>query len=460
MEFSETGTGRDLNELLPAASEFDVAKKSPEQLSYVSLADGSQRNEDESDEDESRHRPRKRRRYQDNEDLESTYFNRLRTEEGRASDQESTADEAIEPAQEDGITDLQVSAGIVDSEAPPLHESLAKSSQENDPTVSQRTVFLGNVSTEAIRSKNARKELLKHLSSVVENLPPNDPPHKLVSLRFRSTAFVASAGPKKAAYAKKELMDATTKSTNAYVVYSAEATAQKSAAQLNGTVVNGRHLRADYLGSPSLTDHKRCIFVGNLPLVDDETALPDNADQGENLKPQRPKAKQPADVEEGLWQTFEKCGKIESVRVVRDRETRVGKGFAYVQFKDENAVESALLMDGKKIPPMLPRVLRVVRAKSMKSQSVSRGPRSERVEGRSIIKGSKSRDMTGSKKAPGSLPSQKFVFEGHRASSGRAKSKDKEKKSKIKRGTKPGTRSARRAATFRAAGSKTKTGSK
>jgi nucleolar protein 12 len=44
-------------------------------------------------------------------------------------------------------------------------------------------------------------------------------------------------------------------------------------------------------------------------------------------------------VEEGLWRTFGQQGKVENVRVVRDPKTRVGKGFAYVQFY----VSSALL---------------------------------------------------------------------------------------------------------------------
>ena len=52
-------------------------------------------------------------------------------------------------------------------------------------------------------------------------------------------------------------------------------------------------------------DHKRCVFVGNLPFdVQDEE----------------------------LWTHFERCGDIEFVRIVRDKKTNIGKGFGYVQF--------------------------------------------------------------------------------------------------------------------------------
>ena len=210
----------------------------------------------------------------------------------------------------------------------PQHESLAPSQADVELEKSARTVFLGNVSTVAITSKSARKTLLNHLSSFLPSLPSSKSPHKVESLRFRSTAY-ASALPKKAAFAKKELLDATTKSTNAYAVYSTQVGAREAAKRLNGTVVLDRHLRVDEIAHPAKIDHKRCVFVGNLGFVDDETGI--QAAQEANGKPKQ-KQKEPADVEEGLWREFEKCGTVESVRVVRDSKTRVGKGFAYVQF--------------------------------------------------------------------------------------------------------------------------------
>ncbi|WDK19095.1 RNA recognition domain-containing protein [Colletotrichum graminicola] len=157
-------------------------------------------------------------------------------------------------------------------------------------------------------------------------------------------------------------MKETTKSANAYVVFSTPAAARKVCAELNGTVVLDRHLRVDSVAHPAPTDHRRCVFVGNLGFIDDETIVSTN-DEGETVQKKRTKV--PADIEEGLWRTFGKhAGKVENVRVVRDPKTRVGKGFAYVQFYDGIHVEAALLLDGKKFPPMLPRILRVTRAKA------------------------------------------------------------------------------------------------
>jgi nucleolar protein 12 len=92
----------------------------------------------------------------------------------------------------------------------------------------------------------------------------------------------------------------------------------------------------DGVAHPAKTDHRRCVFVGNLGFVDDESLL----DQGgEN---ERKRSKIPSDIEEGLWRQFGKAGTVESVRVVRDEKTRVGKGFAYVQF--EVNLESVLFL--------------------------------------------------------------------------------------------------------------------
>lgn len=217
----------------------------------------------------------------------------------------------------------------------PQHETLASSekdaSQEDELEKASRTVFLANVSTETIKSKSARKTLINHLESLVSTLPKWEIAHKIESLRFRSIAFSSNGLPKKAAFVRKELMDSTTKSTNAYAVYSTPLAAKEAVIKLNGTVVLDRHLRVDGLAHPAKVDHRRCVFVGNLTFVDDETKINEAADE-EHQKPIR-KGKEPADAEEGLWRLFSKAGSVESVRVIRDRSTRVGKGFAYVQFK-------------------------------------------------------------------------------------------------------------------------------
>ncbi|KAK2793777.1 Nucleolar protein 12 [Onygenales sp. PD_12] len=459
------------------------------------------------------------------EDLEESYMRRVAKEEAKEDEkrqvekakrrkvvaavggEESDSDEAVGEEESSSSSD--------DEEGPPpLHESLSNKPDAEIIDKSARTVFLSNVSTEAIKSKSAKKTLLKHLSSFIPSLPESPTPHKIESIRFRSTAFSSASLPKRAAYAKRELMDTTTRSTNAYVVYTTASAARKAPDALNGTVVLDRHLRVDSVAHPAPIDNKRCIFVGNLGFVDEETPA-DEKDEEKRKKKGTP----PADVEEGLWRIFNEhtaksihkfkpkknskdtttatatvdLGPVESVRVVRDPATRIGKGFAYVQFRDENAVEAALLLDGQKFPPMLPRKLRVTRAKRvMKKPTTSAssgnpnksalgarrggapGPRSEKMAsfhgraagllgkaGASKLRDSSSRRPARAEKGRksdggaggGDGP---LVFEGHRATAENGPGFNLRTKSRGAKGRvgKPKTRSTRRAAAFRAGGRK------
>jgi nucleolar protein 12 len=292
-------------------------------------------------------RKRKRNDF-DDDDLEEKYMEKLAKEEEKEeaerkaerrlkrqrlmaeqdpdmSEESEDLDSASDQESEDDGETLRNTAPL----DVPVHEFLALSKDTQELEKATRTVFLANVSTLAMTSKSAKKTLLAHMGSFLSSLPsPLDgkPPHKVESLRFRSTAYAGTALPKKAAFVKKDLMAATTKSTNAYVVYSNAYAAREAVKKLNGTVVLDRHLRVDGVAHPAKTDHRRCVFVGNLGFVDDESML----DQGgEN---ERKRSKVPSDIEEGLWRQFSKAGVVESVRVVRDEKTRVGKGFAYVQF--------------------------------------------------------------------------------------------------------------------------------
>ena len=337
-----------------------------EDADIMDLSEGSEEEESSEDPDEepaldkiieaSIPKPeKKRKRKAAEDDLEGKYMQKLANEEekeeaGRKaerrlkrqrlmaeqdpdmSEESEELDKWDEVDSKDGSDNESEKETTTGREAPsdvPVHESLAPSKDAVELEKANRTVFLANVCTSTIESKSAKKTLLTHMGSFLSSLPAppeGKPPHKVESLRFRSTAY-ASALPKKAAFAKKELMPATTKSTNAYVVYSTAYAAREAAKQLNGTVVLDRHLRVDGVAHPAKTDHRRCVFVGNLGFVDDESLL----DQGgEN---ERKRSKIPSDIEEGLWRQFGKAGTVESVRVVRDEKTRVGKGFAYVQFE-------------------------------------------------------------------------------------------------------------------------------
>lgn len=300
-------------------------------------------------EDLEKRKGRKRKREETEDDLEGRYMRQLAHEdikEDRKRALEGHKNPESEPATDSHLSEASSSAeesnGMESGKAMarkkrealnksvPQHESISISKGDRELEKSSRTVFLANVSTMAIKSKSAKKILLEHLASFIPSLPEESPKHGVESIRFRSTAFTSTGAPKKAAYAKKELMDTTTKSTNAYAIYTTQLAAREAIKRLNGTVVLDRHLRVDSVAHPAKQEHWRCVFVGNLGFVDDESAI--NAAADEDGKRRIRKAKEPADIEEGLWRQFSKAGIVESVRVVRDKTTRVGKGFAYVQY--------------------------------------------------------------------------------------------------------------------------------
>lgn len=430
-------------------------EESPSVVSSVASTSASESSEDEIE--VAANRPRKRRKVDSHEDLESRYLNKLAHEEEqeqKAIDQQrnSKKDENVNE-ESDGDSDLNSELEDLSDEDDdpevfeksndtPKHESLTETAHSIEAEKTKRTAFLGNVSISCMTSKSAKKALVQHIQSAIDTKHHE----KIESIRFRSTAFAADAGPKRAAFAKKEIMEQTMKSTNAYVVLNVEAAARKVAAKLNGTVLLDRHLKADHLGNPLKTDHKRCVFVGNLSFVDEA------ADPNEEAGQKRKRAKEPADVDEGLWRCFGKVGRVESVRVIRDKETRISKGFAYVQFVDENAVEAALLLDGKKFPPMLPRLLRVSRAKrelkkDKRSKEISQYGQRKQGNDRSKSKQSRPPHSTGA-------PGQKMIFEGNRAIS--SSMPRGLKRIKKRPSVKPTNRSSKRAAAFRAGGSKKK----
>ena len=283
---------------------------------------------------------RKRKRgVRDDEELEERYLNRLATEQVTrnvatkslvATQTKPSSSRESQGTQSDDDNELSTPEDDEEGSAIPLHETNSQAQSTDEVEKASRTVFLGNVSTDAIKSNKCRRTLMDHLESFFPELP-KECEYRVVSLRFRSTAFSDTSLPKKASFVKKDLLDATTQSTNAYAEYDSALTAREAVKRLNATIILDRHLRVDGVAHPSKIDHRRCVFVGNLAFVNDESNIKAIEEEEGRAKKQK-KSKPPGDVEEGLWRQFKTAGAVESVRVIRDKTTRVGKGFAYVQF--------------------------------------------------------------------------------------------------------------------------------
>lgn len=471
---AEEDAGDDDDTLSSVSEELDYS--SDEEIERVEVIEepiSSEKPEHISKSEDTTRRRRKHR--DDNDNLEAEHLSRV----AREADKIAEKARPLRPVTSDiDMSDAASSGSDDDDTKIPQHISLQQGG-DDDMQKAQRTVFVSNVSTTAIKSKSAKKELMTHMSSFFSSVTApqtGQPAHSIESIRFRSTAYAGKI-PKKAAYAKKELMDETTLSTNAYVVYSSSPLARQAAISLNGTVTLDRHIHVDEVAHPAKIDHHKCVFVGNLGFVDDESRI-DAANEEEGRQVRRGR-KTPSDIEEGLWRTFSKCGQVTNVRVVRDSKTRVGKGIAYVQFSDENAVEAALQYNEKKFPPMLPRKLRVSRAKAHKRNARPGADSTRNVVNANTTKLGKkgggyvpkmtpeqqsqlgrANRLLGSQAAMrmrtgkgGNAPSgmrapESFVFEGHRASqkSGSGARAGGNKKSKGK----PTGRGAKRASAWKA----------
>ncbi|CAN6291037.1 unnamed protein product [Urochloa humidicola] len=198
----------------------------------------------------------------------------------------------------------------------------------DDETKLLRTVFVGNL---PLRTK--RKVLTKEFAAFGE----------IESVRIRSVPLVDSKLTRKGAVLQgkvNELVD----NVHAYIVFKDEQSA-RAALSHNMALFGGNHIRVDKAcpprkklrGEGPLYDRKRTVFVGNLPF---------------DVK------------DEELYQLF--CGSsgsegdVEAIRVVRDPNSSLGKGIAYVLFKTREAANAIVRKKDMKIRD---RSLRLTHAK-------------------------------------------------------------------------------------------------
>ena len=125
--------------------------------------------------------------------------------------------------------------------------------------------------------------------------------------------------------ANKKLLSDAKDAFNAYVVFADEAAAAAALAA-NNRVVGDKHIRVDRVGHAAARDPKRTVFLGNVPYDAGE----------EEVRAHFAAALAGYGGEEA----------IEAVRLVRDPETQVGKGFGFVLFRDRATVAAALRLHG------------------------------------------------------------------------------------------------------------------
>merc|ERR1712037_1050412 len=114
----------------------------------------------------------------------------------------------------------------------------------------------------------------------------------------------------------------------------------------------GHAVRVDLAAAARSHDNKRAVFLGNL-----------------DFKVQ----------EDEVRALFAKCGAVESVRLVRDASTGIGKGFGYVNFAAIESVELALRMANQEVGGRKIRVNRAV--KKAKQLRLVKGQSNRRSQG-------------------------------------------------------------------------------
>jgi nucleolar protein 12 len=182
-----------------------------------------------------------------------------------------------------------------------------------------RTIFLGNVPTsETVKSITKMCSEFGEVESV-----------RLRSVPVAGTAVDDSGNQSlvKKVCSNKRDFGSQKGSLNAYVVFQQRSAVQKALSANNRLIGGesgegkGRHLRVDLM-KPTLFDPKRTVFVGGVPHYADEEEV---------------RAHFAAALPNGQ-------NDIENIRLVRDAETLIGKGFGYLLLSDSDAVMQALTL--------------------------------------------------------------------------------------------------------------------
>ena len=223
---------------------------------------------------------------------------------------------------------IKIEDKIEETEPEKKTEKSDKEEETNkiDPDRDQKIIFIGNVPLECEK---------KDINNVFKEYG------KIEKIWFRSVPIDNSVKmPKKAKVVLKKYTKGC-KNKNCYLLFKEIESKEKAIKEKNNYILNGRHLHVTD-SQRNEKNFKTTAFIGNLHYQADE---------------------------EDLREFFKDCGKIDYIRIVRDKHTFEGKGFGYVKFDDRDGLIKGLAQSGMEFMDLN---LRVSKAKKSTLNSKDR----------------------------------------------------------------------------------------
>lgn len=322
-----------------------------------------------------------------------------------ADDDDDDDDDFVEPTDNDEDDDISDEEDE-DSEEEKVELTINNSGEERsyleDLKKDKRTIFVNNLPKDVTKKKV--EKLFKKFGKI-DTIRLRGKVPKSLNISKRTAAITNDVHSK-------------LKSIYAFVKFQSEESVEK-ASSLNGKIFEGNYLevRAGHK-SDNDYDPKKAVFIGNLHFnIDINT----------------------------IRKHFNQCGEIESVRIVQDKDSRVGKGFGYVNFKSKDAVALALELNGTTILNREVRVKPYIEQYKSKEKKHGKIVHSAEDNHSSLHKKSKnnieeihSKDNTKKKMMKQKLgkteinPQEESKFQGQKADENQKKRKNKlEKKKKF-----------------------------
>ncbi|XP_063296940.1 RNA-binding protein 34 [Pelobates fuscus] len=219
---------------------------------------------------------------------------------------------------------LKVAKKDADVETAVTRRIRKKINKREEAAKNKRTVFVGNLPVDY--TKPALMKFFKEFGLIE-------------SVRFRSLTPAEPKLSKKAATIQRK-SHPKRNNINAYVVFKEESSASKALKRNGAEVASGVCIRVDLASANKSHDNKKSAFVGNLPYEIQEDSVREH---------------------------FAECGKVEAVRLIRDKTSGLGKGFGYVLFDCKDAVQLAMKLNNSELMGRKLRVKRCVTESSGKA---------------------------------------------------------------------------------------------